>query len=146
MTYIHRITRWMEIHHHYLIRASVDGRLLWDSSSLLRTYTFAVILAQLFFSRTATVKSPLSGFCAKAAEAASGLWDVLGSSDTRDLKVKRGKEWAHWKEQEAATEVVHGDQNGVSSLQKRKRSFPCHPNHFWSNLQSKGKEKIQTNT
>lgn len=51
-----------------------------------------MILVQLVLSRTTTVKNSFSGFCAKAAETASDLWDVLWSSDTRDLKVKRGKE------------------------------------------------------
>lgn len=70
-----------------------------------------MILAQLVLSQTDTVKNPLSGFCAKAAEAASDLWDVLWSSDTRDLKVKRSKEHLSPLERARgeATEVVDGD-------------------------------------
>lgn len=54
--------------------------------------------------RTAIVKNSISGFCAAAAEAASDLWDVHWSSDTRDLKVKRGKE--HLSALEGSKEVT----------------------------------------
>lgn len=51
-----------------------------------------MFLAQVVLLRTVTLKNSISGFCATAAEAASDLWDVHWTSDTKDLKVKRGKE------------------------------------------------------
>lgn len=78
-----------------------------------------MILAQVVLLRTATVKNSISGFCAAAAEAASDLWDVHWSSDTRDLKVKRGKEHLSALEgskgSHRSSKVVDGFQNAVNS-------------------------------
>lgn len=80
---------------------------------------FTVILVQVVLLRTATVKNSISGFCAAAAEAANGLWDVHWSSDTRDLKVKRGKEHLSALEgskgSQQSSKVVDGFQNATNS-------------------------------